>query len=232
MNWEQSLVSSGALFHCSYDCSIDFLPGASLHSSWLYNHSWPEQEGMEKCIRESLATGLICPSSPVGRGVFFVQKNDGSLQPCTDCRALNDITSKNKYPLPLLDVAFGPLHKARILSKLDLYNVYHLVQICKGDEWSTAFNTPLGHFKYLVMPFGLTNAPAMFQSLVNDVLRDMLNKFLFIYLGDIISLRQRGNMFSMPNSPAPLGKQTLCQAREMSLLHIFNNFPGIHSMIQ
>lgn len=88
--------------------------------------------------------------------------------------------------LILLDAAFGTLHKARIVSKLDLRKACHLVQICEGDEWKTAFNAPLGHFEYLVMPFGLTNAPAVFQALVNDVLRDMLNKFLFIYLDDIL----------------------------------------------
>ncbi|XP_055015782.1 uncharacterized protein LOC129410863 [Boleophthalmus pectinirostris] len=99
---------------------------------------------------------------------------------------LNDITVKNKYPLPLIDSAFEPLHQATIFTKLDLRNAYHLVRIRQGDEWKTAFNTPLGHFEYLVMPFGLTNAPAVFQTLVNDVLRDMLNKFVFVYLDDIL----------------------------------------------
>lgn len=79
---------------------------------------------------------------------------------------------------------FGPLYKAWIFSKLDLRIAYHLVRIVEGDEWKTAFNMPLG-IKYL-MPFGLTNAPAMFQSLFNDVLRDMLNKFLFVYLDGIL----------------------------------------------
>lgn len=120
----------------------------------------------------------------MGAELFFVQKKDGSLQLCIAYRALNDISSKNKYLLPLLDVVFGPLYKTRIFSKLDLHNAYHLVWIREGDEWKTAFNMPLGHVEYLVMPFGLTNAPAMFQPLFNDVLCDMLNKFLFVYLDD------------------------------------------------
>eukprot|EP00066_Takifugu_rubripes_P011978 XP_011601244.1 PREDICTED: uncharacterized protein LOC105416325 [Takifugu rubripes] len=125
-------------------------------------------------------------SSPVGAGFFFVQKKDGTLRPCIDYRSLNEITIKNKYPLPLLNAAFAPLHQAQVFSKLDLRSAYHLVRIREGDEWKTAFNTPLGHFEYLVMPFGLTNAPAVFQALINDVLRDMLNKFIFVYLDDIL----------------------------------------------
>lgn len=103
-----------------------------------------------------------------------------------DYRKLNDITVKNKYPLPLIDSAFGPLHEATIFSKLDLRKAYHLVCIHEGDEWETAFNTHLGHFEYPVMPFGLTNAPAVFQALINDVLRDMLNRFIFVYLDGIL----------------------------------------------
>ena len=91
---------------------------------------------------------------------------------------------------PLIDSAFEPLNKATVFSKLDLRNAYHLVRIKEGDEWKTAFNTPLGHFEYLVMPFGLTNAPAVFQALVNDVLRDMLKRFIFVYLDDILIFSQ------------------------------------------
>ena len=141
---------------------------------------------MEAYITNSLASGFIRPSSsPMGAGFFFVEKNDKSLRPCIDYRGFNDITVKNKYPLPLIDSAFGPLHQATIFSKLDLHNAYHLVRIKEGDEWKTVFNTPLGHFEYLVIPYGLTNAPAVFQALINDVLRDMLNWFVFVYLDDI-----------------------------------------------
>ena len=177
--------------HRPYDCTIDLLPGASLPSSRLFNLSRTEREAMETYIKDSLAAGIIRPSSsPVGAGFFFVSKKDRSLRPCIDYRGLNNITIKNKYPLPLINSAFEPLQKATIFSKLDLRNAYHLVRIRQGDEWKTAFNTPLGHFEYLVMPFGLTNAPAVFQALVNDVLRDFLNRSVFVYLDDILIFSQ------------------------------------------
>ena len=99
-------------------------------------------------------------------------KKDRSLRPCIDY----EITVKN--PLPLLSSAFEMLQGATVFSKLDLRNGYHLVCIRDGDEWKTAFITPTGHYEYLVMPFGLINAPAVFQALVNDLLPDMLNKFI------------------------------------------------------
>ncbi len=173
--------------HRPYDCAIELLPGAKLPTSRLYNISLPEKKVMEKYITDSLAAGLIRPSSsPLGAGFFFVEKKDTTLRPCIDFRGLNDITVKNKYPLPLIDPSFEPLCNAKIFTKLDLRNAYHLIRIRKGDEWKTAFNTPMGHFEYLVMPFGLTNAPAVFQAFINDVLRDMLNRFVFVYLDDIL----------------------------------------------
>ena len=99
---------------------------------------------MEKYIGESLAAGLIRPSSSPAC-FFFVGKKDGSLHPCIDYRGLNEITVKNHYPIPLISSAFATLQKARYFTKLDLRNAYHLVCIREGDEWKTAFNTPRGH---------------------------------------------------------------------------------------
>uniref|UniRef100_A0A3P9HPM2 Gypsy retrotransposon integrase-like protein 1 n=1 Tax=Oryzias latipes TaxID=8090 RepID=A0A3P9HPM2_ORYLA len=161
--------------HRPYDCGR------------LFNLSVPEKEAMEKYIQEALANGHIRPSSsPVGAGFLFVEKKDKTLRPCVDYRELNQITIKDKYSLPLLDSVFDSVQGARVFSKLDLRNAYHLIRVKDGDEWKTAFNTPLGHFEYLVMLFGLTNAAAVFQRLVNDVLRDFLNRFVFVYLDDIL----------------------------------------------
>ncbi len=86
--------------------------------------------------------------------------------------------------------AFELLLGATIFTKLDLCTAYHLVRIREGDEWKTAFNIHTGHFEYLVMPFGLSNSPAVFQALVNDVLRDMVDRFVFVYLDDILIFSQ------------------------------------------
>ncbi len=173
--------------HRPYNCAIDLLLGTSLPKGRLYSLSGPEREAMDLYIRESLQTGLIRhSSSPAGAGFFFVQKKDGSLRPCIDYRGLNDITVKNRYPLPLMSSAFELLQGAQVFTKLDLRNAYHLVRIREGDEWKTAFNTPSGHYEYLVLPFGLSNAPAVFQDLVNSVLGDMINQFVFVYLDDIL----------------------------------------------
>src|SRR4029434_102188 len=140
---------------------------------------------MTDYIDSSLAAGLIRPSSsPAGAGFFFVDKKDKTLRPCIDYRGLNDITVKNQYPLPLISSAFELLKNAKIFTRLDLRNAYHLVRIREGDEWKTAFNTPSGHYEYLVMPFGLSNAPAVFQTMVTADLRDMLKQLHFVYLDD------------------------------------------------
>ncbi|KAL0162278.1 hypothetical protein M9458_041674, partial [Cirrhinus mrigala] len=173
--------------HRPHHCAIELLPGTSPPRGHLYSLSGPEREAMDKYIRESLHAGLIRhSSSPAGAGFFFVQKKDGSLRPCIDYRGLNDITVKNRYPLPLMSSAFELLQGARVFTKLDLRNAYHLVRIREGDEWKTAFNTPSGHYEYLVFPFGLTNALAVFQGLVNNVLGDMINHFVFVYLDDVL----------------------------------------------
>lgn len=107
--------------------------------------------------------------------LFFVTKKDKTLTLCIDYRLSNQITIKNKYPLSLINSVFEQLQGTTIFSKLNLHNAYLLVCIKEGNEWKTAFRTPLGHFEYLVMPFGLTNTHTIFQALVNDVLRDFLS---------------------------------------------------------
>ena len=189
-NLREVFCKSRATFlppHRLYDCAIDLKPGAAPPRGQIFSLLRPEREAMEKYLSESLVAGIIRPSSsPAGAGFFFVGKKDGSLRPCIDYRGINQLTIKNRYPLPLMNTAFNLLQGATVFTKLDLWNAYHLVRIREGDEWKTVFNTPTGHWEYLVMPFGLTNAPAVFQTPVNDILRDMISRFVFLYLDDIL----------------------------------------------
>lgn len=132
---------------------------------------------MERYISEALAAGLIRPSfSPVGADFFFVKKKDGTSRPCIDYWGLNEMTVRNKYPLLLLDAAFAPLQQAWVFTKLDLWNMYHLIR--QGDKWKTVFNTPLGTLSNTVWVDQRPPSVPVFQ--------DMLNKFLFVYINDIL----------------------------------------------
>ncbi|KAL0157229.1 hypothetical protein M9458_048475, partial [Cirrhinus mrigala] len=173
--------------HRNTDCAIEIMPGATLPRGRVYPLSQPETQSMQQYIDEELAKGFIRPStSPASAGFFFVKKKDGTLRPCIDYRALNEITIKYRYPLPLVPTALEQLRSARIFSKLDLRCAYNLIRIRAGDEWKTAFSTTTGHYEYLVMPFGLSNSPSVFQAMINDVFRDMLNKFVIVYIDDIL----------------------------------------------
>ncbi|KAK3506178.1 hypothetical protein QTP70_012512 [Hemibagrus guttatus] len=142
---------------------------------------------MEEYIEEALAQGYIRPStSPAASSFFFVAKKDRGLGPCIDYGALNDVTIKFRYPLPLVPAALEHLCGATVFTKLDLRSAYNLIRIREGDEWKTAFVTPTGHYKYLVMPYGLVNAPSVFQDFIHEVLREFLHKFVLVYIDDIL----------------------------------------------
>ncbi|KAH9678960.1 Endonuclease [Citrus sinensis] len=129
----------------------------------------------------------IRPSkAPFGAPVLFQKKNDGLLRMCINYRALNKITIKNKYMIPLIADLFDQLGKARYFTKLDLRSGYYQVRIAKGDELKTACTTRYGSFEFLVMPFGLTNAPTTFCTLMNKVLQLFLDRFVVVYLDDIV----------------------------------------------
>ncbi|KAL0180378.1 hypothetical protein M9458_025820, partial [Cirrhinus mrigala] len=174
--------ASKLLPHRLNDCAIELIPG-------IFPLSQPESEAMKMYIEEELAKGFIRSStSPASAGFFFVKKKDGGLRPCIDYRGLNEITIKYRYPLPLVPSALEQLRSARYFTKLDLRNAYNLIRIREGDEWKTAFSTTTDHYEYSVMPFGLVNSPSVFQAFVNDVFRDMLNRWVIVYIDDILIL--------------------------------------------
>jgi len=121
-------------------------------------------------------------SSPLGAPILFVPKADGTLRLCVDYRGLNKITIKNKYLLPLMSELRSRLGKATIFTKLDLKNGYYLIRMAEGEEWKTAFKNRYGLYEYTVIPFGLYNAPSTFQSMINDVFRDMLDVGVIAYI--------------------------------------------------
>lgn len=103
------------------------------------------------------------------------------LRLCLDFRGLNHTMVKYPYLLRLVPLALEQLHKV-IFTKLDLHSAYNLVCIGKGDEWKTTFSTSCSHYEFLVMPYGLSCAPSVFQSIINDILRDMFGKFIIAYI--------------------------------------------------
>jgi hypothetical protein len=138
-------------------------------------------------LSELFQKGLIRPSSsPWGCLAIFVKKKDQTLRMCVDYRPLNAVTIKNKYPLPRIDILFDQLSKAKVFSKIDLRSGYHQIKIHPEDIPKTAFSIRYGSYEYLVMSFGLTNAPTHFMYLMNSVFMRELDKFVVIFIDDIL----------------------------------------------
>ena len=153
----------------------------------MYRMSPAELEELKKQLNTYLNKGWIRPSSSeFGAPILFARKADGSLRLCVDYRALNAITIKDRGPLPRMDELFDQLHGARYFTSLDLWSGYHQCRIHPDDVHKTAFMTRYGLYEFLVMPFGLTNAPAAFMRLMNNVLKPYLDKFVVVYLDDVL----------------------------------------------
>jgi hypothetical protein len=147
---------------------INLVPGTSPIAKRLYRMAASELAELKKQLEELQQSGFIRPSSsPWGAPVLFVKKKDGSMRMCMDYRALNEVTMKNKYPLPRIDDLFDQLKGAKYFSKIDLRSGYHQLKIKESDIPKTAFVTRYGQYEFTVMSFGLTNAPAYFMNLMN-----------------------------------------------------------------
>jgi hypothetical protein len=138
-------------------------------------------------LKELLDKWYIHPSSSLwGYPALFMKKKDQSLRLCVDYQPLNVVTIKNKYPLPCIDILFDQLGGAKVFSKVDLRSGYHQIKIRLEDIPKTAFSTRYGLYEYLVMSFGLTNAHAHFMYLINSVFMLELDKFIVVFIGDIL----------------------------------------------
>ncbi|GKB22094.1 putative reverse transcriptase domain-containing protein [Tanacetum coccineum] len=163
------------------------MPGAAPVARAPYRLAPSKMKELLEQLQELSDKGFIRPSSsPWGAPVLFVKKKDGSFRMCIDYQELNKLTVKNRYPLPRIDDLFDQLQGSSVYSKIDLRSGYHQLRVREEDIPKTAFKTRYGHYEFQVMPFGLTNAPAVFMDLMNRVCKPYLDKFVIVFIDDIL----------------------------------------------
>jgi hypothetical protein len=166
---------------------IELLPRTPPISKRSYRMPVNELVELKKQIVELQSKRFIHPSSsPWGALVLFVEKKDGTQWICVDYRSLNEVTIKNKYLLLRIEDMFDQMKGASVFSKIDLRPGYHQLKIQELDIPKTAFCTRYGLYEYTVMSFGLTNAPAYFMYLMNKVLMEYFDKFVVVFINDIL----------------------------------------------
>jgi hypothetical protein len=142
---------------------------------------------LKEHIKKLLEKGFICPSSsPWGAPMIFVPKKDGTQRLCVDYHALNEVTVKNKYPLSRIDDLFDQLCGVCVFSKIDHRSGYHQLKVRECDILKTAFVLRYGLYEFMVMSFELTNAPAYFMYMMNKVFMEYLDKFVLVFMDDIL----------------------------------------------
>jgi transposase InsO family protein len=175
--------------HRFEDMKIELKEGTQLPRTEPLRRLSEEEAGLvEQYVKENLQKGFVTPSSfSYASPILFVRKPGGGLRLCVDYRGLNSITKRDAYPLPLIEETVTRIGKAKWFTKLDIRQAFHRLRMMSPDDENlTTFATRLGNFKYQVMPFGLTNAPAYFQRFMNNKFMDMLDRFVSIYLDDIL----------------------------------------------
>nr|GEZ40308.1 putative reverse transcriptase domain-containing protein [Tanacetum cinerariifolium] len=171
---------------------IDLVPGTAPIARAPYRLAPSEMKEFSKQLKELLEKGFIrLSSSPWGAPVLFVKKKDGLFRMCIDYRKLNKLTVKNRYPLPRIDDLFDQLQGSSVYSKIDLRSGYHQLRVREEDIPITNFRTRYSHFELQVMPFGLTNAPSVFMDLMNRVCKPYLDKFVIVFIDDILIYSKR-----------------------------------------
>ncbi|GJZ93245.1 putative reverse transcriptase domain-containing protein [Tanacetum coccineum] len=166
---------------------IDLIPGAAPLARAPYRLAPSKMQELFDQLQELADRGFIRPSTlPWGALVLFVRKKDRSFRMCIDYRDLNKLTVKNRYPLPRIDDLFDQLQGSSTYSKIDLRSGYHQLRLRDKYIPKTTFRTRYGHYEFQVMPFGLTNAPAVFMDLMNCVCKPYLDKFMIVFIDDIL----------------------------------------------
>ncbi|GJZ56263.1 putative reverse transcriptase domain-containing protein [Tanacetum coccineum] len=166
---------------------INLIPGTAPVARAPYRLAPLEIQELSNQLQELSDRCFIRPStSPWGAPVLFVKKKDGSFRLCIDYRELNKLAVKNRYPLTRIDDLFDQLQGSSVYSKIDLRSGYHQLRVRDEDIPKTAFRTRYGHYEFQVMPFGLTNAPVVFMDLMNRVCKPYLDKFMIVFIDDIL----------------------------------------------
>jgi hypothetical protein len=167
--------------------SIELKPGTTPVSRRSYRMPPNELALLKTQLQDLLENGFIRPSSsPWGCPAIFVKKKDQTLRMCVNYRPLNEVTIKNKYLLPWIDLLFDQLVGAKVFSKIDLRSGYHQIRVRPEDIPKTAFTTRYGLYEYLVMSFRLTNAPAHFTYLMNSMFMPESDKFVVVFIDDVL----------------------------------------------